>query len=133
MPLCFQPVKERLWDKPSFRKPSLVRPEAPLQPGSTAPLYPALGPGEEPCHLPTLSGSLHLPKRQEGHCCPAQTIDGAEALSQTGLLAKQDIPVVLSVCSSLLDASEPRDGKSDTESMENISLDGYRPSGVGGR
>ncbi|NXF91543.1 SYTL4 protein, partial [Eubucco bourcierii] len=35
--------------------------------------------------------------------------------------------------SSLLDASEPRDGKSDTESMENMSLDGYRPGGVGGR
>ncbi|KAF1471904.1 Synaptotagmin-like protein 4, partial [Pygoscelis antarcticus] len=34
-----------------------------------------------------------------------------------------------------LDASDPRDGKSDTESMENMSLDGYRPSpgGVGGR
>ncbi|NXI94800.1 SYTL4 protein, partial [Psophia crepitans] len=26
------------------------------------------------------------------------------------------------------DASDPRDGKSDTESMENMSLDGYRPS-----
>ncbi|NXT88169.1 SYTL4 protein, partial [Anhinga rufa] len=36
--------------------------------------------------------------------------------------------------SLLLDASDPRDGKSDTESMENMSLDGYRPSpgGVGG-
>ncbi|KAF1662369.1 Synaptotagmin-like protein 4, partial [Aptenodytes patagonicus] len=34
-----------------------------------------------------------------------------------------------------LDASDPRDGKSDTESMENMSLDGYRPSpgGMGGR
>ncbi|KAF1573556.1 Synaptotagmin-like protein 4, partial [Eudyptes moseleyi] len=34
-----------------------------------------------------------------------------------------------------LDASDPRDAKSDTESMENMSLDGYRPSpgGVGGR
>ncbi|NXS15013.1 SYTL4 protein, partial [Neodrepanis coruscans] len=34
-----------------------------------------------------------------------------------------------------LDASEPRDGKSDTESMENMSLDGYKPSpgDVGGR
>ncbi|NWI39350.1 SYTL4 protein, partial [Picathartes gymnocephalus] len=33
------------------------------------------------------------------------------------------------------DASEPRDGKSDTESMENMSLDGCRPSpaDVGGR
>ncbi|XP_010010948.1 PREDICTED: synaptotagmin-like protein 4, partial [Nestor notabilis] len=33
------------------------------------------------------------------------------------------------------DASDPRDGKSDTESMENMSLDGYRPSpgGLGGR
>ncbi|NXC56988.1 SYTL4 protein, partial [Aleadryas rufinucha] len=33
------------------------------------------------------------------------------------------------------DASDPRDGKSDTESMENMSLDGYRPSpaDVGGR
>ncbi|XP_049683528.1 synaptotagmin-like protein 4 isoform X2 [Accipiter gentilis] len=37
--------------------------------------------------------------------------------------------------SLFLDASDPRDGKSDTESMENMSLDGYRPSpgGVGGR
>ncbi|NXC22549.1 SYTL4 protein, partial [Corythaeola cristata] len=37
--------------------------------------------------------------------------------------------------SLLLDASDPRDGKSDTESMENMSLDGYRPSpgGVRGR
>ncbi|NXN83245.1 SYTL4 protein, partial [Bombycilla garrulus] len=38
--------------------------------------------------------------------------------------------------SSLLpDASDPRDGKSDTESMENMSLDSYRPSpaDVGGR
>ncbi|XP_008943125.1 PREDICTED: synaptotagmin-like protein 4, partial [Merops nubicus] len=37
--------------------------------------------------------------------------------------------------SLFLDASEPRDGKSDTESMENMSLDGNRPSpgGVGGR
>ncbi|XP_039578455.1 synaptotagmin-like protein 4 [Passer montanus] len=33
------------------------------------------------------------------------------------------------------DASDPRDGKSDTESMENMSLDSYRPSpaDVGGR
>ncbi|NXA08252.1 SYTL4 protein, partial [Sapayoa aenigma] len=33
------------------------------------------------------------------------------------------------------DASDPRDGKSDTESMENMSLDGYKPSpvDVGGR
>ncbi|NWV38420.1 SYTL4 protein, partial [Grantiella picta] len=30
------------------------------------------------------------------------------------------------------DASDPRDGKSDTESMENMSLDGYRPADVGG-
>ncbi|NXL41082.1 SYTL4 protein, partial [Podilymbus podiceps] len=32
------------------------------------------------------------------------------------------------------DTSDPRDGKSDTESMENMSLDGYRPSpgGAGG-
>ncbi|NXB41648.1 SYTL4 protein, partial [Leucopsar rothschildi] len=37
--------------------------------------------------------------------------------------------------SSLPDASEPQDGKSDTESMENMSLDSYRPSpaDVGGR
>ncbi|NXH87579.1 SYTL4 protein, partial [Edolisoma coerulescens] len=36
---------------------------------------------------------------------------------------------------SFPDASDPRDGKSDTESMENMSLDGYRPSpaDVGGR
>ncbi|NXX83830.1 SYTL4 protein, partial [Urocolius indicus] len=37
--------------------------------------------------------------------------------------------------SLFLDASESRDGKSDTESMENMSLDGYRsssPGGVGG-
>ncbi|NWV29118.1 SYTL4 protein, partial [Origma solitaria] len=31
------------------------------------------------------------------------------------------------------DASDPRDGKSDTESMENMSLDGYRPADTGGR
>ncbi|XP_035180832.1 synaptotagmin-like protein 4 [Oxyura jamaicensis] len=33
------------------------------------------------------------------------------------------------------DASDPRDGKSDTESMENMSLDGYRPGpgAAGGR
>lgn len=30
------------------------------------------------------------------------------------------------------DASEPRDGKSDTESMENMSLDSYRPSPADG-
>ncbi|NXG43354.1 SYTL4 protein, partial [Psilopogon haemacephalus] len=48
--------------------------------------------------------------------------------------ARQQSPLVpRSGPSSLLDASEPRDGKSDTESMENMSLDGYRPSGVGGR
>ncbi|NXN09376.1 SYTL4 protein, partial [Indicator maculatus] len=48
--------------------------------------------------------------------------------------AQQQSPVApRSGPSSLLDASEPRDGKSDTESMENMSLDGYRPSGVGGR
>ncbi|NXW05155.1 SYTL4 protein, partial [Fregetta grallaria] len=37
--------------------------------------------------------------------------------------------------SLFLDASDPRDGKSDTESMENMSLDGYKPSpgGVRGR
>ncbi|NXB23732.1 SYTL4 protein, partial [Rhagologus leucostigma] len=37
--------------------------------------------------------------------------------------------------SSFPDASDPRDGKSDTESMENMSLDGYRPNpaDVGGR
>ncbi|NWW39814.1 SYTL4 protein, partial [Panurus biarmicus] len=37
--------------------------------------------------------------------------------------------------SSFPDASDPRDGKSDTESMENMSLDSYRPSpaDVGGR
>lgn len=59
----------------------------------------------------------------------------AQKLSQTDLLAKQDIPVVLLVCSLFPDASDPRDGKSDTESMENMSLDGYRPSpaDVGGR
>ncbi|NXB12598.1 SYTL4 protein, partial [Cnemophilus loriae] len=36
---------------------------------------------------------------------------------------------------SFPDASDPQDGKSDTESMENMSLDGYRPSpaNVGGR
>lgn len=59
----------------------------------------------------------------------------AHKLSQTSLLAKQDIPVVLLVCSLFPDASDPRDGKSDTESMENMSLDSYRPSpaDVGGR
>lgn len=79
--------------------------------------------------------SSPLPQGQEGRCCPVWIIGGAEALSQAGPLAKQDIPVVLFVCSLFPDASDPRDGKSDTESMENMSLDGYRPSpgGVRGR
>ncbi|NXR13048.1 SYTL4 protein, partial [Semnornis frantzii] len=48
--------------------------------------------------------------------------------------ARQQSPLApCSGPSSLLDALEPRDGKSDTESMENMSLDGYRPGGVGGR
>ncbi|NWV00373.1 SYTL4 protein, partial [Upupa epops] len=50
--------------------------------------------------------------------------------------ARQQSPPAPCEGSSLcLDASEPRDGKSDTESMENMSLDGYRtsPSGAGGR
>ncbi|NXS55039.1 SYTL4 protein, partial [Brachypteracias leptosomus] len=48
---------------------------------------------------------------------------------------QQSPPVPQDRTSLLLDASEPRDGKSDTESMENMSLDGYRtsPGGVGGR
>ena len=88
-----------------------------------------------PAVSPAPGASPHLLQGREGRCCPAQIIGGTEALSQTGLLAKQDIPVVLFVCSLFLDASDPRDGKSDTESMENMSLDGYRPSpgGVGGR
>ena len=56
-------------------------------------------------------------------CCPALT---------AGLLAKQDMLVVLFVCSLFPDASDPREGKSDTESMENMSLDGYRPAPAAG-
>lgn len=135
MLLSFQPAKERPWDKPSSRKPSLVSPKAPLQPGSRVLQHRGRGPGEDLCHLPTPSASARLLQGEEGRCRPAWIISNAEVLSQTGLLAKQDIPVVLFVCSLLLDASEPRDGKSDTESMENMSLDGYRPGpgGVGGR
>ncbi|NXJ66534.1 SYTL4 protein, partial [Rostratula benghalensis] len=36
-------------------------------------------------------------------------------------------------CGLFSDASDPRDGKSDTESMENMSLDGYRPTPGGTR
>lgn len=59
----------------------------------------------------------------------------SEGLSQTSFLAKRDVPVVSFVCSLFPDASDPRDGKSDTESMENMSLDGYRPGpgAAGGR
>ncbi|XP_009330665.1 PREDICTED: synaptotagmin-like protein 4, partial [Pygoscelis adeliae] len=48
---------------------------------------------------------------------------------------QQSPPAPREGSSLFLDASDPRDGKSDTESMENMSLDGYRPSpgGVGGR
>uniref|UniRef100_A0A8D2N0C5 Synaptotagmin-like protein 4 n=1 Tax=Zonotrichia albicollis TaxID=44394 RepID=A0A8D2N0C5_ZONAL len=43
--------------------------------------------------------------------------------------ARQPSPPAPREGSSLFpDASEPRDGKSDTESMENMSLDSYRPS-----
>ncbi|NXA16929.1 SYTL4 protein, partial [Ibidorhyncha struthersii] len=43
--------------------------------------------------------------------------------------ARQQSPPVPREGTSLFpDASDPRDGKSDTESMENMSLDGYRPS-----
>ncbi|NXR36445.1 SYTL4 protein, partial [Zosterops hypoxanthus] len=42
---------------------------------------------------------------------------------------RQPSPPALQEGSSLFpDASDPRDGKSDTESMENMSLDSYRPS-----
>ncbi|NWR68643.1 SYTL4 protein, partial [Centropus unirufus] len=44
---------------------------------------------------------------------------------------KQSPPAPREGPSLFLDASEPRDGKSDTESMENMSLDGYRPSASG--
>ncbi|NXP17129.1 SYTL4 protein, partial [Scytalopus superciliaris] len=50
--------------------------------------------------------------------------------------ARQPSPPAPREGSSLFpDASDPRDGKSDTESMENMSLDGYRssPGDVGGR
>ncbi|NXK83814.1 SYTL4 protein, partial [Amazona guildingii] len=48
---------------------------------------------------------------------------------------KQSPPAPREGSSLFPDASDPRDGKSDTESMENMSLDGYRPSpgGLGGR
>ncbi|KAI1234924.1 hypothetical protein IHE44_0003311 [Lamprotornis superbus] len=44
-------------------------------------------------------------------------------------------PALREGSSSFPDASDPQDGKSDTESMENMSLDSYRPSpaDVGGR
>ncbi|NWV64892.1 SYTL4 protein, partial [Malurus elegans] len=41
-------------------------------------------------------------------------------------------PVPREGSSSFPEASDPRDGKSDTESMENMSLDGYRSADVGG-
>lgn len=136
MPLSFQPAKERQWDKPSSRKPSLASPKTPPQPGSRAPQHPERGPGEDPCCLPC-SGCQPSPAAGMGRTLPPCSDHWwcRNALSQAGLLAKQDIPVVLFVCSLFLDASDPRDGKSDTESMENMSLDGYRPSpgGVGGR
>ncbi|XP_010286139.1 PREDICTED: synaptotagmin-like protein 4, partial [Phaethon lepturus] len=50
--------------------------------------------------------------------------------------ARQQSPLAPQEGPSLFpDASDPRDGKSDTESMENMSLDGCRPSpgGMGGR
>ena len=61
--------------------------------------------------------------RWERGCRPALT---------AGLLAKQDMLVVLFVCSLFPDASDLREGKSDTESMENMSLDGYRPARAAG-
>jgi len=88
-----------------------------------------------PAVSPSPGASPHLLQGREGRCRLVWIAGGTEAPSQTDLLAKQDIPVVLFVCSLFPDASDPRDGKSDTESMENMSLDGYRPSagGVGGR
>ncbi|NWS38870.1 SYTL4 protein, partial [Probosciger aterrimus] len=48
---------------------------------------------------------------------------------------KQSPPAPREGPSLFPDASDPRDGKSDTESMENMSMDGYRlsPGGLGGR
>ncbi|NXC40191.1 SYTL4 protein, partial [Penelope pileata] len=52
---------------------------------------------------------------------------GPSAVRQKGPQEPQKAP------SLFPDASDPRDGKSDTESMENMSLDGYRRSpGAGG-
>lgn len=65
MPLSSQPAKERPWDKPSSRKPSLGSPKAPLQPGSRAPRHPGRGPGEDPCRLPH-SGCQPLPAAGRG-------------------------------------------------------------------
>ncbi|NWH77155.1 SYTL4 protein, partial [Piaya cayana] len=45
---------------------------------------------------------------------------------------QQSPPAAREGPSLFLDASDPRDGKSDTESMENMSLDGYRPGPGGG-
>ncbi|NXD67131.1 SYTL4 protein, partial [Eolophus roseicapillus] len=48
---------------------------------------------------------------------------------------KQSPPAPREGPSLFPDAPDPRDGKSDTESMENMSMDGYRlsPGGLGGR
>ncbi|NXH10678.1 SYTL4 protein, partial [Bucco capensis] len=67
-----------------------------------------------------------------------QTLLQKAQLSETkssSAARQQSPPAPHSGPSLLLDASEPQDGKSDTESMENMSLDGYRPSpgGVGSR
>lgn len=69
MPLSFQPAKERLWDKPSSRKPSLVSPKAPPQPGSRAPRHPGRGPGENPCCL-LCSGCQLSPSMGTGGTLP---------------------------------------------------------------
>lgn len=125
MPLSFQPTKEKLWDKPSSRKPSSASLKAPLQSGSRAPLHPGRGPGKHPCCPPC--SSSHLMQIWEESAAPCES-SVVQKLSQADLLAKQDIPVVFLVCSLFPDASDPRDGKSDTESMENMSLDSYRPN-----
>lgn len=68
MPLSFQPTKERLWDKPSYRKPSSVSLKAPLQFDSRAPLHPERGPGKNPCCPPCSRHQLSSAADLRGIC-----------------------------------------------------------------
>lgn len=68
MPLSFQPTKERLWDKPSYRKPSSASLKAPLQFDSRAPLHPERGPGKNPCCPPCSRHQLSSAADLRGIC-----------------------------------------------------------------